>query len=360
MSLTVLSVPFPFADLTADPAGGAEQVLLQIDRALCAAGHRSIVIGRRGSQVCGHLVPIEGYRPRLDWPERLRMQNLVRSAVARTCATERVELVHLHGTDFHAYLPAPGIPTLVTLHLPLDWYPQGALEAKRPLLWFNTVSASQASRAWPGLSLLSPIENGVAVDEFAPCPGAGRFALALGRVCPEKGLHHAIDASVAAAVPLLLAGVVYPWPEHQHYFETEIVPRLDSRRRWIGRIHGERKRRLMSAARCVLVPSEVPETSSLVAMESLAAGTPVIAFRIGELPRIIEDGVTGFLVDDVSAMAEAILRADRLDREACRRAARERFDVSRSVGQYLELYRRIAARELAPAAFDAAVCSSLS
>jgi len=196
------------------------------------------------------------------------------------------------------------------------------------------------------LELLAPIENGVLLEEYAPLARSrGKFALALGRLCPEKGFHHALDASRSAGVPLLLAGEIQGWPEHRQYFEQQIAPRLDSSRRWIGRVTGHRKRRLLSAARCVLIPSR-DETSSLVAREALAAGTPVIAFRVGALPDVVEHGVTGYLVDNAIQMAEALHMVDRLDRRVCREVARQRFDVLQCTEAYLELYRRIAAGEL--------------
>jgi glycosyltransferase involved in cell wall biosynthesis len=352
MTLTVLNVSYPFTELTPDPVGGAEQVLMQIDRALVEVGHRSIVIAAQGSQVRGHLVAIQHRTERpggtISEQARREIEATVRLTVARTCEQEAVDVVHLHGSDFYAYLPPASIPTLVTLHLPLEWYPRGSLQPPRPNTWFNPVSKAQAARKWPSLRLLEPIENGVRVDAGG-CRSRrkGKFALALGRICPEKRFHLAMDASARAAMPLLLAGAVYRWPEHQHYFEQEIAPRLDADRRWIGRVGGERKQRLLGAARCLVISSR-DETSSLVAMEALAAGTPVVAFRVGALPEVVDDGVTGYLVDDVEQMTEALQRVDRLDSNACRAVARERFDIKRATDAYVSLYSRIARREVTP------------
>jgi glycosyltransferase involved in cell wall biosynthesis len=115
-------------------------------------------------------------------------------------------------------------------------------------------------------------------------------------------------------------------------------PRLDGRRRFIGPVGMPEKLALLGGARAVLIPSTAPETSSLVAMEALACGTPVIAYRSGALPEIVDDGVTGFLVDGVDGLVGAMRRIDRIDRAACRRAAEERFDVRRMTAQYLALY----------------------
>ena len=143
-------------------------------------------------------------------------------------------------------------------------------------------------------------------------------------------------------MPLLLAGQTFPYDAHESYFAREIAPRLDRARRFIGPIGLVRKRRLLSAARCLLLPSLAPETSSLVAMEALACGTPVIALPSGALPEIVEHGRTGFIVSDEQEMAEAIPAAARIEPEVCRAAARERFSLVRTVERYFALYRQLA------------------
>jgi glycosyltransferase involved in cell wall biosynthesis len=115
--------------------------------------------------------------------------------------------------------------------------------------------------------------------------------------------------------------------------------------RFIGHVGVARKRRLLAAARCLLVPSMVPETSSLVAMEALACGTPVIAFPAGALAEVVENGRTGFLVNDEKEMADAIAAVDSIDPEERRRAARERFSSARMVQDYFSFYRRLARPE---------------
>jgi glycosyltransferase involved in cell wall biosynthesis len=167
--------------------------------------------------------------------------------------------------------------------------------------------------------------------------------LMLGRICPEKGQHLGLQAAHAAGVPALLAGDVFPYPEHQAYFADRVRPMLDAKRHYLGPVGFARKRHLLASAVCLLVPSLAAETSSLVAMEALACGTPVIAFRSGALPETVEDGRTGLLVDGVDAMAAAIGRIGMIDRAECRRRAMERFPVRRMTDAYLALYRRLAA-----------------
>jgi glycosyltransferase involved in cell wall biosynthesis len=345
--LTVLSVAYPLAAVGPDAVGGAEQVLSAVDRSLVAAGHRSVVVAQEGSAVAGELHGVPRPAGALDDAARAAAQAGTAREVRASLRGERVDAVHLHGIDFPAYLPPPGPPALVTLHLPPAWYPPEALRPSRSGTWLHGVSASQhaalvEARAAP---LLPPVPNGVPVDALGAGARHARrgFALVLGRVCPEKGQRHALDAAHAAGVPLLIGGEVYPYPEHARYFADEVSPLLDRRRRFLGPVGFARKRRLLAAARCVLVPSTAPETSSLVAMEAAACGTPVIAFPSGALPEVVEQGLTGFLVPDAAAMAEAIGHAGELDPDAIRRTARERFSQVRMADAYLALFRRLAA-----------------
>lgn len=340
MSLTVLNVAYPLAPVGRETPGGAEQVLAALDRGLVEAGHRSVVIAQEGSAVAGELVPVPAPRGALDeaahWMVHEHVRRALREAIARG-----VDLVHLHGADFHDYLPPPGPTALVTLHMPHEFYRPEALRPARPDTWFNTVSADQARRYPPLPTLIPPIENGVPVAALQARHAPRGFALSLGRICPEKGQHLALEAARRAGVPLVLAGEVFPYEAHEAYFSQEIAPRLDSERRFVGPVGFRRKRRLLSAARCLLVASLVHETSSLVAREALACGTPVVAFARGALPEAVEDGVTGFLVEDVDGMAEAIAQVCRLDPERCRSVARERFDEARMVERYLMAYRTL-------------------
>ena len=338
--LTVLSVAYPFAPVGPDAVGGAEQVLSAIDAALVAAGHRSVVVACAGSQVAGDLRAVPATTGEIDDAVRNRMHAVLRAAIA--AALPAADVVHLHGIDFAAYLPPPGPPALATLHLPPAWYPQAALAPARPGTFLHCVSASQHARCPPGPHMLPPIANGVPVAALAARHARRGFAFMLGRICPEKGQHLALRAAHAAGVPLLLAGAAFPYPAHRAYFAGSVAPLLDARRRWIGPVGFARKRRLLTAARCVLIPSLAPETSSLVAMEAAACGTPVIAFRNGALPEIVRDGITGFLVDDTEAMARAIGRAAAIDPAACRAEARARFDLGRMTDAYLARYAALA------------------
>ena len=341
--LTVLSVAYALAPVGFDAVGGAEQVLSTLDRVLTAAGHRSLVVACQGSRVAGTWFDT-GIDPSraIDAAARQRAQAATRAAVAHALRTTRVDVLHMHGLDFAETLPADRPPTLVTLHLPPAWYP--ALP-DLPGLWFNCVSALQAADAPSRNGMLAPVCNGVDLAYFAAARHAGRgFALMLGRVCPEKGQLLALQAAHRAGMSLLIGGAVFPYPEHRAYFDREVTPLLDARRRFLGPVGLARKRRLLSAAACLLAPSLAQETSSLVAMEALACGTPVVAYPAGALADIVEDGRTGFLVESVEAMADAMRRARAIAPETCRASARARFSADSMVAAYLDRYRQLAAQ----------------
>lgn len=342
MSLTVLSVGFPLAPVSPDAVGGAEQVLSQLDRALVAAGHRSLVVAGEGSKVAGTLLPVPANRGRLDDKVKARAQARHAQAIIEALRRHPVDLVHMHGIDFYAYLPPAGVSVLATLHVPLSWYPEGVLPPSRPDTWMHCVSHRQHATFPSGPTLLPPIENGVPVEALTARHAKRGFALMLSRICPDKGVHLAIRAAKRAGVPLVIAGELFPYADHLRYFAEEVEPELGPRCRFVGPVGFARKRRLLTAARCLLVPSLAAETSSLAAREAIACGTPVIAFANGGLPETVEDGRTGFLVTSDEEMAAAIGRLAEIDPATCRRVAGERFSLERMVASYMDLYRRLA------------------
>ena len=339
MSMTVLSIAYPLAAVGPDAVGGSEQVLAALDRALVVAGYRSIVIACDGSVVAGELVRFPAPPSHdIDAAFHEARRADIRALTAQVLAREHVDLIHMHGLDFHTVMPPPGPPMLATLHLPPDWYPPGSLALTRPDSWVSCVSASQATRTESPV-MLPPILNGVPVAALgAVHPRRGAYAVALARVCPEKGLHLALDAAHAARLSLVIGGQVFPYAAHEAYFADQIKPRLDRRRRFVGPVGFRQKRRLLAGAKCLLIPSLVAETSSLVAMEAAACGTPVIAFRIGALPEVVEDGCTGFIVDDLAGMIAALARLDEIEPETCRDTARRRFSLDGMVAAYFARY----------------------
>ena len=324
-------------------------MLYSLERALVDQGWQSVVVAAEGSVVAGQLVPTPLTAGVIDERVRERVVAAHQHGIDHACAAAAVKLVHLHGIDFHLYRIPEHIPVLVTLHLPPSWYPESIWELPARF-HLQCVSASQL-RACPAAvrDRLLLVENGVDLNLNADEAGKGEafddVCLMLSRICPEKNLHVGLDAARRAGVPALLCGEAFAYENHLRYLREEIEPRLGEHAQLLGAVGRARKQMLLARARCLLLPTLAPETSSLVAMEALAAGTPVVAFPSGALPDIVEHGRTGFLVRDVTEMAEAILRVPELDRADCRRAAEQRFGRDRMVTQYLALIDELLARE---------------
>jgi glycosyltransferase involved in cell wall biosynthesis len=349
VTLTVVNVAYPFAPVGPDAVGGAEQILAQLDASLVAAGHRSIVIAAAGSLVAGELVATRAAAGVITQQQRERTWADHRDNLMRVLARGDVDVVHFHGVDFTHYLPPPGaVPLLATLHLPPSWYDAAIFGRGRGDLLLHCVSHSQ-QRACPlSTAVLPPIANGVSLEALACRTRKRGFALTLGRICPEKNVHTALEAARRANLPAIVAGQVFPYEAHERYFRETVAPLLDAQCRFVGPVGLRRKRRLLTAARCLLLPTLAAETSSLAAMEALACGTPVVGFASGAIPEIVQHGLTGFIVRDVAEMADAIDACARIDPEHCRAVARARFSRERMIEGYFDVYRQLA-RDARPA-----------
>ncbi len=330
--MTVLSVAYPLFPVCEDSSGGAEQILYLLDREIVRAGHRSVVIAAEGSEISGELIATQVVDGQMTDEVRAHAQGEHRAAILKALASNsEVDVVHFHGLDFATYLPETRVPQLATLHLPLAWYPAAALTSN---VRFVCVSDAQALHID-----FCVVHNGVDTSKYGSKLARRDYLLWLGRICPEKGVHIALRVAHKIDVELVVAGPVHDFETHQRYFREEVSPLLDERRRYVGQVGGEQKLRLLEEARCLLVPSLVAETSSLVAMEAISAGTPVVAFRSGALPEIVDHGITGYVVDSEDEMTEAVRRVSQISSDTSRQIARERFSCQRMASQYLELYR---------------------
>ena len=159
--MKILSVAYPLAPVTPQTAGGAEQVLLELDRALVAADHESAVVAAAKSNVAGRLVPLPVLTEPLTDEVKEQAWGAVRERIARLLGAENFDVIHMHGIDFDRYLPETSVPVLVTLHLPRNWYRPGALD-QRKNVFLCCVSESQAGSDFPYIS------NGVDLDRYRP------------------------------------------------------------------------------------------------------------------------------------------------------------------------------------------------
>ncbi|MBV8205565.1 MAG: glycosyltransferase family 4 protein [Acidobacteria bacterium] len=357
MMLRILFNSYPLLPVSQDSAGGAEQMLWTLERELCRRGHRTAVAAPLGSKVSGELIPT-GIPS--DEADRLEQRGAEHRAVALGAirqARERgtpFDLIHDESGMFWRNSAAQIVePMLATLHLPLPFYGMEAFENPAPKLSFNFVSASQrlafCSRL-PALAGAQVVANGIAVEDFPFRRIKGDYLLWLGRICEEKGAHVAIRVAGSAGLPLILAGRVYPFGSHRQYLRERIAPSLGDNVRLFDSPDFETKCRLLSGARALLLPVRDEETSSLVAMEAMACGTPVIAFRRGALGEIVAEGETGFVVENEAEMLQAVRRAGGIAAADCRRRAEEQFTAQRMATQYEHVYAQMLNRKHTTAA----------
>ena len=202
------------------------------------------------------------------------------------------------------------------------------------------VSISDADRA-PSLTYAATIHHGIEVEKVPFDPEGGDDLLFVGRIHPDKGAGEAIRAARAVGRKLVMCGLV----QDEGYHQREVEPFIDGQTvEYRGVIGGDERLRALGQAKGLLHLIGFDEPFGLSVVEAMACGTPVIAYRRGSMPELIDHGVTGFLVDSFEEAVAAIDRLGEIDRQACRRAVEERFTVDRMADEYLALYRRIPGR----------------
>jgi glycosyltransferase involved in cell wall biosynthesis len=236
-------------------------------------------------------------------------------------------------------------PVLHTVHGPLDGDPGRVYEGLSQLApdaGLISISLNQR-RPKPELNWAGNCPNALDLQLYPCKPHRGDYLLFLGRMSPDKGAHRAIWVAKETGLPLKLAGKMQDPREHR-YFRELVEPHLVDGIEYLGEVsHGE-KVELLQNARATLFPIEWEEPFGLVMIESMACGTPVIATRHGAVPEVIEDGVSGIVVDNYREMPAALERADALDPLECRRYVEERYAPERMVEDYLSVYEAAVAR----------------
>ena len=347
--LRILYIAYPLLPVSDESAGGAEQMLSVLERQMHKLGHRTAVAACDGSKVAGEMLatgpaPTEADRfEQRDAEHNARVVEFIRERERRG---DGFDLVHDESGHFWRHALALPIPVLATVHLPRSFYDEQMFGNYGPNLYFNCVSRSQLESFQDLPKMMGVVENGIEVTRFPFAERKRDYLLWMGRICQEKGTHVAIDVAEDRGISLIIAGQVYPFSYHQDYFRREVVPRLERtsvRIQFVQRPSFTEKLNLLQNARALLIPALADETSSLVAMEAMACGTPVIAFRRGALPEVIADGQTGILVNSAEEMTEATEHVREISPQRCRARVEALYDSIRMTRDYEELYGRVLA-----------------
>jgi glycosyltransferase involved in cell wall biosynthesis len=341
--MNILYASYPLLAVHEESCGGAEQILVNVERGMHARGHRTALAAAAGSRCAGEMISSGAAADAPDELERReREQRAAVRAALRGCS---FDLIHDHSGSLWKHAREFDVPILATLHLPRSMYAPELFEDVPANVFFNCVSQSQALSFGDLPNFCGVVENGIDVERFPLARDKEDLVLWLGRVCEEKGPQFAIAAAREARTKLVLAGEVYPLRYHMDFWEREVAPAIDGAAvSFVRRPSFSEKLSLLQRARAVLIPSLAVETSSLVAMEAMACGTPVIAFRRGALPEIVVDGETGFLVNSVEEMARAISRAGEIQPEACRAHVAARYPQAKMLDGYERLYEEVMRR----------------
>ncbi|HLT96178.1 MAG TPA: glycosyltransferase family 4 protein [Acidimicrobiia bacterium] len=242
--------------------------------------------------------------------------------------------LHVHALGYGPLLP---MPLVTTLH-GSAWN-----EAHHPFLSayadFPFVSLSDAERRFlPGLNYVATVPNGIRLEQF-PVGDGGERLVFVGRMAPEKAPDLAVEVARRSGFPLTLAGRIEE--QYRDFFEAEVRGRLEGDIEYVGELSSADVAHLVGSSAALLMPLRWDEPFGLVVAESLAVGTPVIAWRRGAMPELIADGETGFLVDDVEGALDAVGRLGDIDRKRCRLEAEERLSHRVMAERYAAVYRRL-------------------
>ncbi len=199
------------------------------------------------------------------------------------------------------------------------------------------VSISYSNRH-PSLDYIANVYHGIDLKMYPYCLDPSQdYLLFMGRIHPDKGVHEAIEIAQNSGLPLLIAGII----QDKDYFERMVKPYLNSSIEFIGRVGGKEKIDLLQNAVAFLHPISFEEPFGLSVVEAMACGTPVIAYKKGSMNEVIEDGKTGFLVEDVNSAVEAILNLPNIDRKYCSEFVEKNFSKERMATDYIKIYEKI-------------------
>jgi glycosyltransferase involved in cell wall biosynthesis len=345
--LKILFVAYPLLTVSEESAGGAEQVLWTLERELHRRAHDTWMAASAGSRAGGTLVATGAPASTPDALHQREQEHF--HAISDVLRREHFDLIHDMSGSFWHRVEVDG-PVLATIHLPREFYPSGTFDYVPTNVALNCVSRSHLNTFSDLPQVIGYVANGIALDEFTRdpvIPAAERqYFLWLGRICEEKGPHHALDVAHAAHERIIVGGAVYPFLYHQRFHAREVLPRLrreKSTAKFISSPSFAEKLSLIRNAKAMLLTSTVDETSSIAAMEAAACGTPVVALRRGAFPEVVRDGVTGYVADDLAHMQQFLNRVSEISPEACREYAQRHFSASTMAEAYERMYAKVVA-----------------
>ena len=321
--------------------GGTERIISYLTEELIRCGHKVTLFASGDSVTGAELVPVcrRSFRQNKRAKDYLSREVLLMDHVLERAA--EFDLIHFHTGCLHylicRQLP---VPNITTLHGRLDTPELCRLYERFREVPMISISNSQRT-PWPCANWQGTIYHGLPQDLFRFHPEPGGYLAFLGRASPEKRVDRAIEIAKRIGVPLKIAAKVDP--ADRRYFKRVVEPLLnDPHIEWLGEITDKDKDAFLGNAYALLFPIDWPEPFGLVMIEAMACGTPVLAFEAGSVSEVMEDGVTGFIVNDIEQAVEAVGRVRELSRAGCREVFEKRFTASRMASDYVNVFMRLA------------------
>jgi len=339
-----LASPVP-NDIAYSPTG----VAIAIADGLTARGHEVTFFGPEGTQLAAN-VETCGVRPLAsnakelfdlvsvtdlfkDYLPSLYDQYMTRAMFERARAGEFNALFFHHPESAAPYATLfPDVPVFYTIHDYLDSTRKQIIEMHHSVnQHFISISNSQRRDA-PDLNYAATVYNGIDTDKFAFSDSHEDYLIFAGRIVPEKGLKEAVQVALATEKRLIITGQIHP--TSQWYFDEHVKPYLSDKILYLGMIDKDQLVKYYQKALALLVPIQWEEPFGLTMAEAMSCGTPVIAFRRGSVPEVIDDGKTGFIVDNTTAMIEAVHKVGTISRKQCRKHVETRFSLDHMIDNY--------------------------
>ncbi|HEU4770916.1 MAG TPA: glycosyltransferase family 4 protein [Candidatus Udaeobacter sp.] len=321
--------------------GGTERIVAYLTEEMVRLGHKVTLFASGDSVTTAELVPVcrRSFRQNKRAKDYLSREVLLMDHVMQRA--DEFDVIHFHTGCLHYLISRHlSVPHVTTLHGRLD-----TLESLRLYERFRDmpmISISNAQRApWPCANWQATIYHGLPQDLFRFHSEPVGYLAFLGRASPEKRVDRAIEIARRAGMPLKIAAKVDP--ADRRYFKSEIEPLLNNPQiEWLGEISDKDKDGFLGNACALLFPIDWPEPFGLVMIESMACGTPVVAYAGGSVAEVMDDGVTGFVVHEIEEAVEAVRRVRDLSRARCREVFEKRFTASRMAEDYINVYTRLA------------------
>lgn len=325
--------------------GGTERVVAHLTDALVDLGHDITLFASAEAETRARLIPVRDQAIRLD-PAPLKSDLAAHMTMLAEVLkrADDFDVIHFHTDMIHfPFFERFADKTLTTLHGRLDLKDLPGVYERWPRFGLVSISDDQR-RPLPFANWKATVHHGMPSDLYTFSPKSEGYLAFLGRISPEKRPDRAIEIATKLGKPLKMAAKVDA--ADKAYWETVIKPMVDGNAlvEFIGEIGDHQKPAFLGGAEALLFPIDWPEPFGLVMIEAMACGTPVIAFRCGSTPEVIEDGQTGFLVETMEQAVAAASRAHLLDREAIRARFELRFSATAMARRYLDVYGDLLAR----------------